>query len=393
MQAVIYCGGFGNRLGKITRYLPKPLIKINGKPFLYYLIENLKRFGINHIIFLSYYQNKKIIKFVKKLKYLNIKLNVITEPEASGTAGSLLLARKYLKKEFFLLNGDTYFNFNILELKKKFYENKKKIIIAALTESKNKRFLNLPVSKKHVSKDNKINYVNGGYYYVSKKIISRIDNCFSLENEVFPKLIKEKQMSCLPFVSKKNYFIDIGVPKDLKRSGSFLKKILNKKAVFLDRDGVINYDLGYVYEIKNFRWRPKIVKFIKYLNDNDFYVIIVSNQSGIGRGYYSEKDVFKLHEWVNKKLNILGAHIDEFKIAPYFKDSKKYSSDYNFFLRKPNPGMILEVFNKWNILPNKSVLIGDQFSDMMVAKNAKLRHSFNVKKISINRIIKHKFFK
>ena len=200
-------------------------------------------------------------------------------------------------------------------------------------------------------------------------------------------------MFCIPFVGKKNYFIDIGVPKDLKKASSYLKKILNKKTVFLDRDGVINYDLGYVHEIKNFRWKPKIVKFIKYLNDNDFYVIIVSNQSGIGRGFYSEKDVYKLHEWVNVELNILGAHIDEFKIAPYFKDSTKYSSNYNFFLRKPNPGMILEAFNKWNIFPNKSVLIGDQPSDMIVAKNAKLKHSFNVKKISISRIIEHKFFK
>jgi len=393
MQAVIYCGGFGNRLGKITRYLPKPLIKINGKPFLHYVIENLKRFGINHIILLSYYKNKKIIKFVKEQKYLNIKLNVITEPKASGTAGSLFLAKKYLKKEFFLLNGDTYFNFNVLELKKKFYENKKKLIVAALTKSKNKRFLNLPASKKYVTKNNKINYVNGGYYYVSKKIISKIDNCFSLENEVFPKLIKKKYMSCIPFVGKKNYFIDIGVPKDLKKASSYLKKILNRKTVFLDRDGVINYDLGYVHEIKNFIWKPKIVKFIKYLNDNDFYVIIISNQSGIGRGFYSEKDVYKLHEWVNLELNILGAHIDEFKIAPYFKNSTKYSSDYNFFLRKPNPGMILEAFNKWNIFPNKSVLIGDQPSDMIVAKNAKLRHSFNVKRISISKIIQHKFFK
>ena len=196
----------------------------------------------------------------------------------------------------------------------------------------------------------------------------------------------------MPFVNKKNYFIDIGVLKDLNRASKFLIKIFNKKTVFLDRDGVLNYDFGYVHQIKNFKWRPKIVNFIKFLNDNDFYVIVVSNQSGIGRGYYQEKDVHKLHQWINHQLNKKAAHIDDFKIAPYFKKSIKYSSAYNYFLRKPNPGMILESINKWNISPKKSILIGDQLSDIQVAKNAKLRYAFNIKKISISKIIKHKFF-
>ena len=97
----------------------------------------------------------------------------------------------------------------------------------------------------------------------------------------------------------------------------------NKKAAFLDRDGVLNYDTGYVYKIKNFIWKKKAKEAIKFLNNQNYLVVIVSNQSGIGRGYYSEKDLLKLNNWIQKDLKKNGAHISAFYFAPYYKFSKK----------------------------------------------------------------------
>ena len=81
-----------------------------------------------------------------------------------------------------------------------------------------------------------------------------------------------------------------------------LKKKYKNKEVFLDRDGVINYDYGYVYKINDFKFKKNIFKTIRYLNKKNFLIIVVTNQSGIGRGYYEEKDVLKLHKWMKKKF-------------------------------------------------------------------------------------------
>ena len=125
------------------------------------------------------------------------------------------------------------------------------------------------------------------------------------------------------YTNKNNNFIDIGVPKDYLKVERFLSKNILKTSVFLDRDGVINKDTGYVYKIKDFIWRTKVIEAIKYLNDNGYYVFVVTNQAGVGRGYYNIKDVVKLHNWMNYELNKNGAYIDEFFIQHTIKAQKK----------------------------------------------------------------------
>ena len=90
-----------------------------------------------------------------------------------------------------------------------------------------------------------------------------------------------------------------------------------KPAVFLDRDGVINKEKGYVYKISDFEWIEGSRESIKYLNENNYYVFIVTNQSGIARGLYDEKDVLDLHKYIKIELEKIDAYIDEFFISPY----------------------------------------------------------------------------
>jgi len=123
-------------------------------------------------------------------------------------------------------------------------------------------------------------------------------------------------------------------------SRSYSKRTIDKSAVFLDRDDVINKDLGYVHKKNNFIWKKGIFKFIKELNDKNYYVFVVTNQSGIGRGYYTEKDLEKLNCWINNMLYKKGAHIDEFFHPPYFKHSLIKKFRKFLYLRKPNTGMI-----------------------------------------------------
>ena len=110
----------------------------------------------------------------------------------------------------------------------------------------------------------------------------------------------------------------MGTYKDLKRMSSFLKKIYFKPALFLDRDGVLNKDIGYLYKPKDFIWKPKIIEFIKKYNNLNFYIFIVTNQSGIGRGFYSESDLEILHSWIQNKIRLKGGNIDEFFFCTLF---------------------------------------------------------------------------
>lgn len=147
----------------------------------------------------------------------------------------------------------------------------------------------------------------------------------------------------------------------------------NKKAAFLDRDGVLNYDTGYVYKIKDFIWKKKAKEAIKFLNNQNYLVIIVSNQSGIGREYYNEKDLLKLNNWIQKDLKKIGARISAFYFAPYYKFSKKKRYRKGEEMRKPNQGMIAKALKKWKINKKKSFIIGDSNVDKNLAKNTKIR--------------------
>lgn len=145
------------------------------------------------------------------------------------------------------------------------------------------------------------------------------------------------------------------------------------KAAFLDRDGVLNYDTGYVYRVKDFKWKKNVHEAIKYLNLKKYLVIIISNQSGIGRGYYKEKDLKKLNLWIQKKLKSKKAFINKFYHAPYYKHSliKKYRIGKIY--RKPNVGMVKQAFKKWNIIKKKSFIVGDRNVDRKLAKNLKMK--------------------
>ncbi|MBA1338581.1 MAG: D-glycero-D-manno-heptose 1,7-bisphosphate phosphatase [Pelagibacterales bacterium] len=158
------------------------------------------------------------------------------------------------------------------------------------------------------------------------------------------------------------------------------------KALFLDRDGVINKNYGYVFSMKNFLWLKNVKKAIKYAYVKKYLIIIISNQSGVARGYYNEKDIKKLHNQINKELMKIDCKIHDFFYCPYHPKygTKKYKK--NSYLRKPNPGMIIKAIKKWNIDKKSSLMIGDKKIDMIAAKKVGLR--FIMKKYNLMREVK-----
>lgn len=163
------------------------------------------------------------------------------------------------------------------------------------------------------------------------------------------------------------------------------------KAIFLDRDGVINHDLGYVHKKRDFIFIDGIFKLTKEAMQNDFKIIIVTNQAGIARGYYKESDYYSLTKWMIKQFDNQKVKIDKVYFSPYHPVHGKGKYKKNHISRKPNPGMIHKAISEFNIDPSKSILIGDKMSDIEAGMNAKVKYLFLFKKnASPETLIHHK---
>jgi len=396
-QCLILCGGYGTRLKKITKKTPKPLIKYFEKEFLTYLIDKLINQGIDNIVLLTYYKNNLFKKYVKKIKknHKNLKIKIVCEKEKIGTGGALINSINYQNPYFFLLNGDTLFDINLRDFQKRSNIEKNFISIAAVTtaNTRKKKSSNFIV-KKNILKEVKETYSkrikkSGGIYLINKKILKKYSKNIKKNLDFDKDIIKENL-----FTNKirtyfyYNKFLDIGENIQVfEKSKKKLQKIITKPCCFLDRDGVINYDKKYTFRKKDFKFKPQIKKAIKFLNDSGFYTVIVTNQSGIARGYYSLSQLESLHKYMLGQFHQYGAYIDKIYFSPYHPDGKipKFKKKSN--LRKPNVGMLKKCEKDFRLNKSKSFLIGDKYTDILAAKNFKIK-GFYVENNIFNQIKK-----
>ena len=376
LDLVILAGGKGSRIKSLLKKKPKPMAIFNKKPFLEYIIQSYSKYHFKNIFVLAGYKSGEIFNKFENKHYNCTSITCLKDKKPMGTAGALNILKKKRINDFILINGDTFLEVNLNKLVKSCGENSygSLTLIKNKSYKSNKKLVSMGIKNNKIIYQKKNNFKNGGVYFFKKKILKFIKNKnTSLEDQLLPGLIKKRKISGLVV---KNFFLDIGTPKNFNRAKNLLLKNCTKPAAFLDRDGVINYDTGYVHKIKDFKFRPGVITGLKFLRNKNYYVFIVTNQAGIGRGIYNENQFYELQNNLKEKLQKKDIFFDDINFCPYHPDAKikKYRKITD--LRKPGNLMIKQIENKWHIKRKKSFMIGDKISDKICAAKSKLYFEF-----------------
>lgn len=365
-QAVILAGGAGSRLKPFTNKNPKPMIPINGKPFLEHLITLLLENNIKEVIILTGYLGDKIEKYFGNGSKLGINIKYSYTPflderwQENKSGLRIKHAQKLLDDYFLLLYCDNYWPLNLEKLTSHFRNYPSDVLVTVYSNLDNSTINNVLVKDGYVKKYDKsrnkknLNGVDIGFFIVNKKVLTLLPKHNSqFETIVLPNLIKRRRLSAF-LTDQKYYSIS-----DLERVKIASKFLSLKKIIFLDRDGVINKrppKTDYVKRWDEFTFLPGSIEAIKLLKNKGYKIFIVTNQPGIARGVMSEADLNLIHQKMQQELKNQGVKIDGIYYCPHgWDDGCK--------CRKPEPGLLLKASREHFFDLTKSIFIGDDKRD------------------------------
>jgi D-glycero-D-manno-heptose 1,7-bisphosphate phosphatase len=381
-QAVVLVGGHGARpdtpSGDRIATTLKSTLNVGGRPFLDTLIDEIARYNtFEEILLLAGHPAEHILARYAGSVRGRARLTVALEREPLGTAGALVHAANLLQKRFLLLNGASFFDFNLLDLVSR--AGSSLVHMALRAEIVGER------SDRVVLDDDRVRAfiapghgatgpVDAGVCVIDRSIIDGIDRLpASLEQDVLPAIASR---GALKGTCYRGYFLDIGIAEDRASAEIALQERLRRPAVFFDRDGVLNHDTGYIFEASKLKWIDGAREAVKAVNDAGYFAFVVSNQSGVARGLYQESDIHSLHRWMADEMALMGAHIDAFEYCPDHPEGtvERYRRESD--RRKPGPGMITDLLSRFPVNVDESILIGDRPSDLEAARAAGLQGYF-----------------
>lgn len=405
IKTVIMAGGKGTRIQSIASDIPKPMIRIDGKPVLEHEINSLKEQGFSDIIITVSHLGHIIMDYFGDGSRFGVKIKYYNEEKPLGNAGALFKLRSELGEEpFLLINADSIFDVDFNRMLD--FHKKHKAKITLFTHPNSHPYdSGLIIAGKHnevlawLSKEDARpqfykNRVNAGIHIIAPQVIDMTDIDpdsvgtigedgktikVDLDRQLLKPMAGKGGMYCY---DSPEYVKDMGTPErfrmvehDFKKGIVKSKRLSNKqKAVFLDRDGTINKYKGFLTDIDEFELIDGAAEAIKQINNSGYLCIVVTNQPVIARGELTIEELDQIHNKMETLLGYEGAYIDGLYYCPhhphkgYIGEIPELKIDCQ--CRKPKPGMLLKAAEDYNIDLSCSYMIGDSENDIKAGINA-----------------------
>lgn len=384
MEVVILAGGLGTRLRSIVSEVPKCMAPVAGKPFLWYLLEQLRGYDVERVILSVGYLREAVQDWVAEHEAeYPFEFRFAVEQELLGTGGGIRLAASEAEgTEVIVLNGDTLFDADLEALLRARRLSGASATLALKPMRDFDRYGTVELrtdgtvaafrEKRHCAEG----LINGGVYALdlSSGLFDGLPARFSFETAVLEPLSAAGKLSGLV---QDGYFIDIGIPEDYARAGANPELLSCRKGLMeilqladayetllLDRDGVLNRlrPGDYVKTVDEFEWLPGVKDALAYAAQKFRRIFIVTNQRGVGRGVMSEAALNDVHAWMTAEIAAAGGRIDGIYCCTAVSEDD--------LLRKPNPGMFWKLcLEHPEVVPSRCLMVGDSPSDRSFAHN------------------------
>lgn len=412
MKAVFMAGGRGTRISSVASDIPKPMIKIQGKPILEHEIECLRSQGFTDFIITVSYLGNVIVEYfgdgsgisASTGKPFGVKIQYYFEEQPLGNAGALIKIKNKLDDDFLLLNADVLFDIDINRMLQSHQNNGALATIlthpnshpydSGLIVSDKDNVVLQWLTKESARPEFYKNRVNAGIHILSPKVLDGLPVSadmlgtkdengktikLDLDRDILRPLAGTGNLCCY---DSTEYVRDMGTPERYKAvckdyaSGIVTGRNLKnpQKAIFLDRDGTINRYVGFLRDIDDFELIDGVSQAIASINQSEFLSIVVTNQPVIARGEVTEDELSEIHFKMETLLGKDGAYIDDVYYCPHHPH-KGYEGEIEALkidcaCRKPKPGMLLQAAKDHNIDLVESWMIGDSENDILAGKAA-----------------------
>lgn len=399
MKTVIMAGGRGTRISSVASDIPKPMIKVGGKPVLEHEIECLSKQGFKDFILTVGHMGHLVMDYFgdgsgispTTGKPFGVHIEYFLEEKPLGNAGALFEMKDKLTEDFLLLNGDVLFDVDINRFvtfhrqhggtATLFTHPNSHPYDSGLIVADKKGVVCQWIAKEETRPQYYKNRVNAGLHILSPEILSvRTDTpIVDLDRQILKPLAGTGKMFCY---DSPEYVKDMGTPeryesvcRDYCEGKVTIKNLRNKqKAVFLDRDGTLNQYVGFLRDINEFELISGTAEAIRKINASGYLAIVVTNQPVVARGEVTFSQLEMIHNKLETLLGQEGAYLDGIYFCPHHPD-KGYEGEIEELkvdcdCRKPKSGMLLRAMQDYNIDLSSSWMVGDGENDINAGKSA-----------------------
>lgn len=384
MIAFIMAGGKGTRISSISSDIPKPMIQVCGKPVLEHQIDCFRKQGITDFVLAIGHLGNIVREYFGDGGRWGVKISYYQEEQPLGTAGAVIAMKEHLQGDFLLLNGDLILDVDFARMLA-FHQANHALITLASHPNSHPYDSALLVAERSgrvvqwLSKDEPRtlykNRVNAGVQILSAKVLAPFTEVkkLDLDKDIIRPLLPTERVYAYDTTE---YIKDMGTPERYERvcrdmeTGVVWRKNLSQKqrAIFLDRDGVINVHKGFLKWSADMELLPGSAEAIRRINDSGYLALVVTNQPVIARGDCTWEELDEIHRAMETLLGSEGAYVDGIFVCPHHPDRGFPGEIAEYKIececRKPKPGLLIQAAQQYNVDLEQSYMVGDSVSDI-----------------------------